>query len=793
VFSLRLPGQTQGNRRITGVLRDTAAHEPVTQVTVVLQKPGSDAAVASAVTDNAGRFILAGVPPGEYLLRYGAAAGPNVTPPVAVKVGDWPVDLGNVDIGETALTLDRVVVSSRQLEFENTIDRKIYSVGKEIQATTGSASDLLQNLPSVQVDIDGNVSLRGSDNVQILIDGRTSTLMGRSQADALQQIPADAIERIEVITNPSAKYKPDGTAGLINIVLKKKHDSGITGTVTASVGNDSRYNSGISANYNPGRYNIYGSINVRQDYRPRRASDFRTITDPVTGAATTLQKTTVEHSRPFSHFARGGIDYNLTGHDKLGASVNFYERNFDRHATDHNRVWDDGGGLVGDYDRTRADPEFLREQDYAATYQHQFPVAGHELNLELNSSATKEQEDNHYADIFQQPVQPTTYDNTLIRSADKGTEAIVQYACPLTENSKLEAGYTRSTERLDANFAATALNPATGLFENDPAQSNRFQHEQTIHAFYTTYAVTLGRFGVQAGLRPEQAHTRSLLVNTGQAIPNDYFRIYPSLHLAYRLTDTQELQFNFSERVHRPDTDDLNPFPEYNDPFTLRAGNPYLKPEDIHSFEAGYQYKNDRTTIIATVYQRDLDHGITTVTRDLGNSVLLTTYENLAANRSTGLELAATTEVGKWLTLNFSSNTFFNTIDASNLGFAGTKSDTSWSAKLGASLHLAKNTLMQFNTNYTSTRLTPQGSRRPTFVANYGLRQEFRQKKLALVLTVSDVFNSLKDATRLDTPLLKEEITRRRSARIIYLGLIYNFGTQAKKPKDDSLKFDNQI
>jgi outer membrane receptor protein involved in Fe transport len=316
-----------------------------------------------------------------------------------------------------------------------------------------------------------------------------------------------------------------------------------------------------------------------------------------------------------------------------------------------------------------------------------------------------------------------------------------------------------------------------------------------IDAFYVTYAHSLDRFGFLAGLRPEFASTKSVLVNTGETITQDYSRVYPSLHLSYKLTDRQELQANYSHRVHRPESEDLNPFPEYVDPFTLRAGNPHLKPEDIHSIEAGYQFKDDRTTLLATVYHRYLYNGFTNVTRDIGNSVLLTTHENLATSRSTGVELAATADLGKAVTLNFSSNTFFNSIDASNLGFTGTKSDVSWSAKLGASVHLAKNTLFQFNTNYASSRLTPQGSRRPTFVANFGLRQEFLQKKLAVALTVSDVFNSLKEASLLDTPLLKEEVTRRRSARIIYLGFTYNFGKAGKKTKDDHdpLKFDNQI
>ncbi len=743
---------------VTGVVINQGANHPLESVTVTLKKTADDALVQTTVTDSQGRFSLESIPAGDYRVSYGyIGSDSKETKPFRVEAQTKALDLGRLDIGEAVLQLEKLQVKGKQREFYNTIDRKVYTVGREIQSATGSASDLLQNIPSVDVDIDGNVSLRGSDNVMILINGRTSALMGKSRAEVLQQLPADSIDKIEVITNPSAKYKPDGTAGIINIALKQKHDGGISSTVNASIGNKNRYNAGVSINYSPGKLNLFGSYSLRQDDRPRRASDIRTITDPATGTATTLDKRSVEHSRPLTHIVRAGIDYSPDKNNKLGVSANYSHRSFKRSATDHNVISD--GTSTSDYDRTRYDPEYQRSTEFAANYQHTFPEEDHELTLEFKSSRSTEQEDNHYADIFRTPVQATTFDNTLIHPAERETEAVVEYVRPLSEDSKLEAGYTRTDEHLDTNFAVSGLNPATGLFVNDATRSNRFAYARVIHAFYVTYARSFEHFGFLAGLRPEQAHTRSRLVNTGEVITNDYFRVYPSLHLSYKLAKQQELQLNYSHRVHRPESDDLNPFPEYSDPYTLRAGNPRLKPEDIHSVEAGYQFKTDKQSFTATVYHRYLYNGFTNVTRNIGNSILLTTHENLATSRSTGLELTANTDLGRHLSVNFSSNTYFNTIDASNLGFTGSKSDISWTAKLGASVHLPKSTLLQFNANYASTRLTPQGSRRPTFVANLG----------------------------------KEEITRRRSARIIYLGFSYNFGKQARKPKDDTLKFDEQI
>ncbi len=777
-------GQVSGT--ITG-----EGKQPVEFVAVSLQATDG-AVVQSTVSDAHGRFTLGPVPAGTYTLAYNlVGADRRQTSAFTIDAQHARVDFNDLTVREAVVQLDKLQVNARQEKFLNSIDRKVYNVGKDIQSTAGSASDLLQNVPSVDVDIDGNVSLRGSDNVLILINGRTSTLMGRSRAEVLAQLPADEIEKIEVITNPSAKYKPDGTSGIINIALKKKHDGGLSGTVTANVGNRDRYNGSVSLNYHPAAWNFFGSASVRQDDRPRFASDVRTITDPATGAVIHADKHTVEESRPITRIARAGIDYAPNADNQFGVAGSYNRRTFTRHATDENFVTDATGAVIADYDRIRYDPEYEQDEELSGTYRHTF-AEDHELNLELRTSRSAEQEDNHYANVYIVPAQAPTYDNMLIKNTDDSTEGVVEYTRPLGEG-RLEAGYNLNDDRYAADFRGEYVDPQTGNLVNDPTKTNRFRHDRTIHAFYATYAKTLGQFGFMAGLRPELAYGKSYFVDTGGTIETDYTRVYPTLHLSYALKEGHELQLNYSHRVRRPEIDDLNPFPEYSDPFTLRAGNPLLLPEDIHSIEGGYSYHRGDTTFTSTLYDRQTYHGFTNITTDLGGGVLLTTHENLATSNAAGLELTANTDLGKVATLNFSSNTFYNTIDASNLGYSASKSDISWLAKLGITLRLPRATQVQFNTNYTSARLTAQGERRPTWVANLGVRHDFAGKKAAVVLTVSDLFNSLKETYVLDTPLLQEEVMRRRSSRIVYLGMIYNFGKPAKKQKDDPLKFDNSL
>ena len=779
--------------RVTGVLLAAETRQRVEFAAVTLKK-ADGTVLGSTITDERGRFTLEKIPAGDYAVVFGRVGGAvRTTAPFQVDSTRTQIDLGQLVLADEPLQLKKFEVTAKQAAQLNAIDRKIYNVGGEIQGVTGTASDLLQNVPSVDVDIDGNVSLRGSDNVLILINGRTSTLMGQSRADVLQQLPAHAIERIEVITNPSAKYKPDGTAGIINLVLKHPHDAGASGTFSFNVGNSRRYNSSLSVNCHPGPVNLFASYSVRQDDRFRTASDLRTITDPVTGLVTHAEKRTVELSRPFSHLVRLGADYAPDAHNQFGLSGNYNDRTFTRRATDHDVVSDAGGVVTSDYDRARYDPESERSTEGAASYQHTFADEGHELKLEFKASGSKEVEPDNFTNTYQFPAQPPGYDHVFIHNNEASDEAIAEYTRPLAHAARLESGYDFTKETRDTDFLNEALDPVSGEWVKDLTKSNRFILDRRIHAFYATYARTFGAWAMLVGLRPEITTTESQLVTTGQNIPNDYSRIYPSLHLAYRLGETQEWQLNYSHRIHRPDTEDLNPFPEALDPFTLRAGNPYLQPEDIHSIETGYSYRQGDTSFTATGYYRYTYRGFTNLTTNLGNGILLNTRENLAVNRASGLELTANADVGGHLTLNFSSNTFFNTIDASNLGYSSNKSDLSWLAKGGVTLRLTPATQLQLNANYASARLTPQGERRPTFVANAGLRHDLWRKKAALVLTVSDLCNSLKEEYLINTPLLHEDITRRRSARIIYLGLTYSFGSPARKAKDDPLKFDNSL
>jgi outer membrane receptor protein involved in Fe transport len=691
--------------------------------------------------------------------------------------------------------MEQVDVSAGRQAQLNSIDRKIYDLKNDIQASTGSAADVLQNIPSVDVDIDGNVSLRGDSSVQILVDGRSSAqLAGSSRADVLSQLPADSIDHIEVITNPSAKYKPDGSGGIINIVLKKKRARGYSGTAKVTIGNNRRYGVSAGGNYNPGPFNLSGNYAIRQDDRPRHASDTRNYIDPVTGRAASTRSVTIETSRPFFQIGQAAFDYTPDTHNKLSESVDFSYRNFLRHALEHDVQANDQGTVTTDFFRYRYDPEVEGNVESNSTFEHDFGRKDEVLTLQAQLHHHTETERNHYTNLYNTPATQVGPEDIRVSTNEPGTELIAEFSDAIGKTSQLEMGLDRSEDKSYQDHLDLTTDPLTGARVVNPQITNSFYLDQTITAFYTTYRHSFGSLGVLIGGRAEEADVFTNQITSGLRNEQKYFRFYPSLHLTYDLTETQQVQFNYSHRVRRPDKDDLNPYPQYSDPYNLRAGNPLLKPAETHSVEAGYQYKNDDTTYLATLYYRYAYNTFTQFSQYINSTTLLTTEANLGKSDSGGLELAATTSPIAKVNLNASGNVYYNKIDASNLGYTTRQSAVAWSGKLSAEYAWTKATFFQLNAIYTARRLTPQGEREPGFVTNLGFKHDFKDKKFSVLATLSDAFNTLKEETKLNTPVLHDDSIRRRSSRLVSLGLVYNFGSGKKpKGKGDKLEYDSEL
>jgi len=777
---------------VRGNVVEAAARKPLPNANVALFRTSDSALVSGQSAGIDGRFTISSVDEGSYYITISYIGYTSKTiPSVTLGVNAHSVDLGAIALQESAVSLNEIVVTGDKALFNNSIDRKVYNVSQDLMSGAGSASELLQNIPSIQVDVEGNVSLRGSEGVMIMINGKSSPILERSSATVLEQLPAASIERIEVITNPSAKYKPDGSTGIINIVLKKNTGFGFNGDVAANIGNQDRYNGNIRLNYNPGSVNLYAGYGYRKDSRNRIITERRTQFDSL-GMRSFYNGDTKSDAPPVSHTLSAGVEYTPSESNRVGLSSEYIHDGFLRTELQKRLFRNADGTVREEYTRNRRDDEYEDELSLTAFAEHKFAGDNHSVRLDYTASKSDEQEDNKYSQTYAIPALPAAFDNTLVKTGETRHQVTLEYSNPLSESIFFEAGYAGEFNSNDFDFVVEDFGPLTQAFVNDSSKSNHFLFDESVNAVYATYRQSFGACGIQGGLRGEYVDLRSRLVSWDSTVANTYSNLYPTLHLSYELSQLAELQLSYSRRVRRPDGHDLNPFWEYRDPRNVMTGNPRLQPEYINSIEFGCQFEFELFSIIPSVYFRDTRNRYTMVSRMVNDSIFLTTRENLSKDQSGGIECIVSANAGK-LAVNASVNGFYSEIDASNLGYASGRSAVSWSGSLTMNYSLTGSTKVQMNSTYHSMRLSAQGEMRPTYMVNAGIRQELLEGRLSLIFTAADIFKTLKREIRIDTPDLQQTTVFSRDSRVFYIGASYHFGAMQKKQREERIKYDTEL
>jgi outer membrane receptor protein involved in Fe transport len=790
-FSINLLAQNK-NGNVYGMAVDEGTNNPIPFVNVLLLRTTDSSVVYAAATNKSGKFDFINVADGDYLIKFSCIGFHELIKP-GIKIGNVgrKLNTSKTELISSITDLDEVVVTSKKETFNNSVDRKVYNVEQDIMSKSGTAGDLLQNIPSVSVDIDGNVSLRGSQNVMIMINGKTSPLMDKSSATVLDEMPANSIERIEVITNPSASFKPDGTSGIINIVMKKNTSTGLNSNITFNLGNKSRYNTNWNFNYNPGKFNVYGNYGFRQDDRTRSNNDSRDQTDSA-GTKSYYSEVNGQHGRPVVHLANLGGEYNFNQYNKIGIQGNYFYQDATRSGVASQINSDLAHNITQNLDRQRISPELEKEYDATLNYLLNFGREDHELEFEFKVSHSPELEQNYYTDVYRFPAGiPNGYDNDAITQNDDKKEITLKYKNSLSENSSFEAGYSGEFNSSEMDLYVDYFDNTLQKLVKDTTKSSHFFLNKKINALYSTYENKIGNFSFMAGLRLEQAVMNPQLLSLDSSITNKYFNLFPTLHLQYNLSKEASLQLNYSKRVHRPHDDDLNPFPEYQDPRNVRAGNPNLLPEYIHSLEFGCQINYEHISFVPGIYYRYTTNRFTQITQQFNDSVILTTQQNLNFDQSGGLEFVVSGSVVNFFSTQLSLNGFYEQIDASNLGYNVKSSAYSWAGTLSFNFNVTSTTMFQVNSNYRSLRLTPQGEIGPSYVVNCGLRQDLFDERVSLIFTVSDIFNTLRQNTTLNTPDLNDYSTRQRDGQIVYLGVTYHIGKTEKKK--EKMEYDDNL
>lgn len=781
----------QSKTALTGQLFGKHSSQPIEYASVAVYSISPHKLITGTVTDSVGKFSITDVPYGKYEIKVSYVGCKDfITKPFDIQSGHRTVQLGEIRIDDDSQSLGEVVVTGKRSTYQQTVDKKIFNVGSDIASGSGVVSDLLQHVPSVQVDMEGGVSLRGNDNVLILINGKPSVLTkGANRGTVLQQIPASSIERIEVVTNPSAQFKPDGTSGIINLILKKEKAGGLNGNLLANVGNKGRYNGGLSLGWNSSHWGITGNYGFRKDRRDRTNLNNRTLIDETNGSKTFVNQLSNSRAPSTSHIGGLGIQWNPTEKDLLEVSGNYTYMKFPRIEDNHTIQWNEVR-TVKDYTRSRIDHERQKEGEGSFSYTHTFSK-GHELATDYTYALQDEVEDNHYTNLNTIPTQASTFDNTLIRQKNSSHLARLILTNQLNEQSILTTGLEAQLDRSDLNYYAEDLIDSHWAVNSE--KTNHFVFDQYLYTAYATWKNSLDNLSWMIGVRGEYSDLKSDLRTSAQVVKNHNLMVFPTLHTSYKLNARQELQLNYSLRVNRPEGDDMNPFPEYQDPYNLKAGNPNLKPEKIHSVELGWQYKKEATTLILTPYYRYTFNKLTSITKVMADGVLMTTKENMSSSSAAGAELVFNSSLGRWCNYNLSSNMFYNAIDATDLGYSDKKGSIAWYVSLNSDFNIGRHLMFQLNTRYNSSVLTPQGKRGSTYIVNMGARYDIPRYHLAFTATVSDLFDSFKSVTYVDTPTIQQKLERRKAPRIFYIGVSYKFGTHGDSKKDKGLKYDESL
>ncbi len=669
-----------------------------------------------------------------------------------------------------------MVVSAQKLQVETLVDRKVYNVTTDLQASFGSVGDVLTAIPSVDVDADGVVSLRGDTHVLILIDGKPSALFSGSKAgDNLQSIPAKDIERIEVLPTPPAQFKADGAAGVINIITRKKRPAGFAGTVQASLGNRQRAFAGADSSYHSGPLNASISAGFRRDYRERTlGSDVQvsgTPTSPPVDEISTLN----EQAHRNIPTAAAKADYELDDQQSISGSVNWMKRGGPRAYTQINTS-NTSSGLLSSAQRLSAGHDPESEYDERLGYTRKLSRPGEELELTAHRSTAHQREHYDYTNDSFVPSVPTFLNNLNLLEDHATTEVGADYVLPVSKAHGIKLGY--SFEQDDFHYAngGATVDPVTGAETVDPNITNNFKFRRRIDAGYASYQVTTDEWSVLAGMRAEVTHTDTFLLTSNVSNSDRYFRIYPSLHISRALSDESTLSFGMSHRISRPDPSDLDPYIDAEYTPNLRTGNPNLRPQLTQSYEVGYGYEGNGLAYQVTGYYRRNRDSVTDITQYLGNGVSLTTRTNLPRNDAAGLELTSNGHLLPQLSYSISANPFHSQIDATALGEPGLKSTTGINIKLKLDYQPTAHDSAQLALTRSDKRLTPQGRVFATNVVNFGYKHQARSD-LTAIFTVSDVFNGQHNRRLENAPTFTGEYTRTVYGRLVYIGLIYSFGS----------------
>jgi outer membrane receptor protein involved in Fe transport len=706
-------------------------------------------------------------------------------------------DLGSLRMMPKANELEQVVVTASKPAMTVDMDKKVFNVSKDIVSAGGSGLDVLKNVPSINVDIDGNISLRGG-SPQIFVDGKPTLL-------TLDQIPADAIESVEVITNPSAKYDASGGgAGILNIVLKKNRKSGYNGSVRGGVDSYKGVNGGASLNVREGKINVSADLNARS--MRDRSTGSLVRTDYSTSPTTFLSEHQLDTNRGHAIFGRLGIDYFLT--NKATLSLTGFMMHFGMNSTSNLQMSTDSlysSGKINQYSTEEiGSTRSFNGRGATLGFKQLFAKEKEEWTADASYFSGNADNNSGYTTNYFLPGNPSALSSSQLQKINGGGNdhnLVLQtdLTDPLTPHLTLETGLRAALQgRLNINDNYN-FNADSGEYVLVPSAASNYKSNNNVYAAYATLSSTIGNFSYKAGLRVESSNYSGTLLNSGQTFHNQYpLSLFPSLFLGQKIGDGQELQLSYTRRVNRPNFFQLVPYTDSSNKLNITRGNPNLVPEFTQSLEFSYlKTFNRSSTLLASVYYKHTDHLITgyiETDSSGGATTLINTFINAESSYNVGAELTLQLPVTKWWDLSTNINAYRSKINVSNPDAVAQQALWSWFGKLNTSFKLPSSWSVQLSGIYQSKSNLPvstqsnqpgppmmnqsasQGYIKPYYEADIAVKKNLLNNKLSLSLSWNDIFRSRKQDQVTYSTYLTQEYSRLRNPQILRLGITYNFG-----------------
>ncbi len=765
---------------IKGKVIDSKTKLPVEYANISLFSYRDSSLKSGTITNTEGIFTLDNLHYGMYYLKVNFIGYESkLIPNIKVTPKSPTVFLGTIIYEPSVNQLDEVTVSDSKSLVEYKLDKKIVNVEQDLSSIGGNAIDVLKNVPSVQVDMDDNVTLRGSSNITILIDGKQSAFA--SSSDVLQQIPTSAIASIELITNPSAKYDPDGLAGIINIILKKNKKKGVNLTVSTNAGTSNNYGGSVDFNVRISKWNFFTSYNLRNDMREFSGNTSQTNFFNNDSVSFLEQKAHKERNR-FSQSFRGGIDFYPNDNNTISLSSSF---RLGSHASSGitnylNKTMDNVSWTYFDtYSNDTANDNSI---DVSLDYEKKFTNPEQKFTASANFSERQEDESeflNNDFSIYEMMASDSVFhQKNFTKNNHQIASFQMDYVHPFNEFTKIEGGIKGDVENEDDDYVFQNFNSIVNLWENDTNTTNHFVYQEQIYAGYTTFSSKVWGFQYMLGIRLEQVFRNSEQKTAGENFKDNYFNYFPSIYLSREIDNKNQLQFSYSRRINRPHSRMLNPFKNYSNPLFIRQGNPALMPELIDSYELNYQRRINKIFLTTSLFYKQINNAMEHYRQLLDGGQMLMTFANINSKKNFGVELSANAKITNWWQLNGNLSYFKNIVDATDLSdVSSTVESMNWTGRMMNNFSLPKDFSIQMTGSYMSPSVTAQGTREGFYTLSLGAKKDFLNRKWSLSANFNDVLNTMKFHFFAEGDGFSSESEFKRLSRIFYVSLTYRFNT----------------